>query len=77
MPQIKFSLDEDSDRFVNQYRKYGYKSKSAVVVDAITRLRESLNQKALADSAALYQEIYESDVDLQDLTDDAASLCLE
>jgi hypothetical protein len=44
------------------------------VVDAIARLREALNQEALANSAALYQEIYESDVDLPELTDDTASL---
>jgi hypothetical protein len=77
MPQIKVSIDEDDNDFLAQYQKYGYKSKSAVVVDAIALLRETLNQKALADSAALYQEIYETDVELQELTEDAASLCLE
>ncbi|MGL4879843.1 MAG: hypothetical protein ACRC8K_02110 [Waterburya sp.] len=77
MPQIKVSIDEDDNDFLAQYQKYGYKNKSAVIVDAIALLREALNQKALADSAALYQEIYETDAELQELTEDAANLCLE
>lgn len=77
MPQIKVSVNQDINDFLAQYQKYGYKSKSAVVMDAIALLREALNQEALADSAALYQEIYETDTELQQLTEDAASLCLE
>jgi hypothetical protein len=42
-----------------------------------TRLNKISKAEALIKSAELYQEVYNDDVDLQKLTDDAASLCLE
>jgi len=42
-----------------------------------TRLNKILKAEALIKSAELYQEVYNDDVDLQELTDDAASSCLE
>ena len=77
MPQIKISLDEDNADFVSNFREYGYASKSAIVDDAIARLRQESMNQALHESAELYQQIYQSDSELQELTDSAASLCLE
>ena len=77
MPQIKISLDDASIDFVSNFQDYGYGSKSAMVDDAVRRLRQELSEKALLESAELYQQVYQSDLDLQELTDSAASSCLE
>ncbi len=77
MPQIKISLNEEILDFVCNHKNYGYSSKSEIVANALTSLKERLETQALIDSAALYQEIYDSDSDLQELTDSAASSCLE
>jgi hypothetical protein len=42
-----------------------------------TRLNKILKAEALIKSAELYQEVYNEDLDLQELSDDAASSCLE
>lgn len=77
MPQIKVSLDEANLDFVSNYQAYGFASKSAIVDAAISNLKQTLEQQQLIESAELYQEVYDNDLDLQELTDDAASLCLE
>ena len=77
MPQIKISLDDDNADFVSNFRDYGYTSKSAIVDDAVKRLYRELRNKALLESAELYQQVYERDLELQELTDSAANLCLE
>lgn len=77
MPQIKISLDKTNAEFVTNYQAFGYSSKSAIVADAVSRLNKILKAEALIKSAELYQEVYNDDVDLQELTDNAASSCLE
>ena len=77
MPQIKISLDDENANFVNNFREYGYSSKSAIVDDAVKRLHRELMSQALRESAELYQQIYQEDLELQQLTDSAASSCLE
>ena len=77
MPQIKISLDDACINFVSNFQDYGYSSKSAMVDDAVRRLRQELSKQALLESAELYQQVYQSDLDLQELTDSAASSCLE
>ena len=72
-PQIKISLDDVNLDFVSNLRQYGYSIKSAIVDDAVRRLHRELNNKALLESAELYQQIYQSDSDLQKLIDSAAS----
>lgn len=76
MPQLKISLDDDNADFVSNFRDYGYTSKSAIVDDAVRRLYRELRNKALLESAELYQQVYERDLELQELTDSAAS-CLD
>ena len=58
MPQIKISLDDENANFVNNFREYGYSSKSAIVDDAVKRLHRELMSQALRESAELYQQIY-------------------
>ncbi len=77
MPQIKISLDDANADFVSNFRDYGYTSKSAIVDDAVRKLHQELRNKALLESAELYQQVYQSDLELQELTDSAASSCLE
>ena len=77
MPQIKVSLDREILKFVSSYHSYGYNSKSEIVSDALVALKKQLDKQALIDSAQLYQEIYDNDIELQELTEDAASSCLE
>ena len=77
MPQIKISLDDSNIDFVDNFRDYGYSSKSAIVDDAVKRLHRELTNKALLESAELYQQVYEEDLELQELTDSAAGSCLE
>ena len=73
MPQIKISLDKSNLDFVAQYQEYGYPSKSAIVEAAIAQFKKTLSEQKLLESAELYQEIYDEDLDLQHSTDDAAS----
>lgn len=77
MPQIKIVLNETETNFIENYSQYGFKSKTALVNEAVSAYRKQLRAKAIAESADLYQEIYESDQELQELTNDAAGLCLE
>ena len=77
MPQIKISLDDRNINFVSNFQNYGYGSKSAMVDDAVRKLHQELSDKALLESAELYQQVYQDDLDLQELTDSAASSCLD
>ena len=77
MPQIKVVLGEAESTFVENYSQYGFKSKTALINEAVSAYRKQLKAKAISESADLYQEIYDEDRELQELTDDAASLCLE
>ena len=77
MPQIKISLDETILDFVRSHEKYGFASKSEIVANALMSLKNNLETQTLIESAKLYREIYDSDPDLQELTDSAASSCLE
>ena len=77
MPQIKVSLDDENADFVSNFRRYGYTSKSAIVDDAVRRLHRELMNQALLESAELYQQVYQEDSELQELTDSADSSCQE
>ena len=77
MTQIKVSLDDENADFVSNFRDYGYSSKSAIVDDAVRRLHRELMNQALLESAELYQQVYQEDLELQELTDSAASSCQE
>ena len=77
MPQIKVVLKETEFSFVNSYAKHGFTSKTELVNEAVALLRKKLRENAISRSAEIYQEIYESDKELQELTDDATGVCLD
>ncbi len=69
MIQAKFSLEEAQIEFLHQYKKYGFKGKSAVIRAALERLKKELEREKLKASAELYAEQYEKDTELQELTE--------
>jgi metal-responsive CopG/Arc/MetJ family transcriptional regulator len=69
--QAKISLTETLAEFLAEYKTYGFKDKSTMVRTALDRLKRELETQNLKESAALYAEIYESDSELQDLTEAA------
>lgn len=71
MQQAKFSLTLTLIEFLNNYKFYGFKDKSAMVRAALLRLKEDLELQSLKQSATLYAEVYEEDGDLQELTEAA------
>lgn len=72
MLQAKFSVEEAQARFLNNYRDYGFKDKSAMLRAAIGHFKKEFELKRLIESADLYSEIYSEDKDLKELTDTAA-----
>lgn len=72
MPQTKFSCKENQVEFLNNYKEYGFKDKSAMVREALNRLKEELESQELRESADLYAETYMEDSDLKALTESAA-----
>lgn len=71
MIQAKFTLEESQLHFLNLCRQYGFKDKSSVVRVALERLQRELELENLRQSAELYAELYESDTELQKLTESA------
>ena len=77
MPQIKVVLKDAEFDFVENYLNYGFKSKTELVNKAVAAFRKQLRDRAITESAELYQQIYEEDAELRELTNDAAGLCLD
>lgn len=73
MIQTKFSLKENHVHFLGQYKKYGFKDKSAVIRAALDRLQKDLEQARLKRSADLYAELYDEDKEIKKLTESATA----
>lgn len=71
MRQAKFSCKENQIEFLNNYKDYGFKDKSALVRESLNLLREKLESQKLKESADLYAETYLEDSELKALTDSA------
>ena len=71
MQQAKFSCQENQAEFLNNYKDYGFKDKSAMVRESLDLLREKLEAQRLRESADLYAETYMEDSELKVLTDSA------
>lgn len=71
MIQTKFSLEEPQQRFLEQYRAYGFKNKGDMIRTALNRLQAELEARLLQESADLYAVLYEEDADLTELTETA------
>jgi hypothetical protein len=68
MISTNFSLEEDQLDFLNQYQQYGFKDQNELIQMALRRLREELELRHLQESAEMYAELYENDLELQELT---------
>jgi hypothetical protein len=62
------NLEEGQFDFLNQYQQYGFKDQNELIQAALRRLQGELELRHLQESADLYVELYESDRELQDLT---------
>jgi len=71
MYQTKVSLTESLAEFVADYKTYGFKDRSTMVRTALARFKRELETQTLRESAALYAELYESDSEMQELTEAA------
>jgi len=72
MRQAKFSCKENQVEFLNSFKDYGFKDKSAMVRESLNLLREKLEAQKLRESADLYAETYMEDSELKALTEAAA-----
>ena len=72
MQQAKFSCKENQVEFLNNYKDYGFKDKSAMIRESLDLLREKLEAQKLRESADLYAETYLDDPEFKALTDSAA-----
>jgi hypothetical protein len=71
MIPTELNLEESQLEFLNQFQQYGFKDQHEVVRTALARLKQSLQQERLIESAQLYAELYEEDAELQALTESA------
>ncbi|MBM3237278.1 hypothetical protein FJZ31_13375 [Candidatus Poribacteria bacterium] len=71
MIQTKFSLAESQIHFLEHYKDYGFKDKSALVREALARFQQELAKEHLLKSADLYAEVYQEDEDVRELTETA------
>lgn len=67
------AIDENQVDFLKKFSLYGFKNQDELVKEALSRLREDLEQKSLEESANLYAEIFDEDEDLQELTELASA----
>lgn len=68
MHQAKFTLNEAHTAFLSLHKQYGFKDKSSMLRAAIEHYKSQLEQQKLQQSADLYAEVYEQDLELQDMT---------
>jgi Arc/MetJ-type ribon-helix-helix transcriptional regulator len=71
MEQVKFTLHKAQLDFVKGHKTHGYKDRSSMVRAALDRLRASMDEKRLHESAALYAQEYASDSELEEITEQA------
>ena len=74
MIQAKFSIEEAHISFLNKYKSYGFKDKSALVRAAINSFKKEYELDLLKKSADLYSEIYLENKEMQDMTDSAVTV---
>lgn len=71
MIQAKFTIDTSQAVFLDHFRQYGFKDKSALVRAALQKFQQELERRQLIESADLYAEIYADDEELKELTEAA------
>jgi metal-responsive CopG/Arc/MetJ family transcriptional regulator len=70
MAQVKVTLKPDLLKFIDNYQQFGYKSRTQILNAAIELLQQKIEEEELIKSAQIYQEIYETDVELQKLVEE-------
>lgn len=71
MQQVKVSLEPSQVEFLNKYEQLGLKDKSSMVRAALSLLIQESELRRLRESADLYGKLYDDNVELQGLTEDA------
>ncbi|MBU1196727.1 MAG: hypothetical protein KKE62_15045 [Proteobacteria bacterium] len=71
MLQAKFSVEETQAQFLNNFKRYGFKDKSAMLREAIALFKKKVELESLRKSADLYSEIYSEDDESKELTETA------
>ena len=66
------NLDESEAAFLNSYALLGFRSEHELLAEALHLLQEKLEQtSAVINSAALYTDVYDQDVETQEWTKSA------
>ncbi|MEW6277201.1 MAG: hypothetical protein AB1758_01160 [Candidatus Eremiobacterota bacterium] len=63
MQQARFSLTHEQIKFLEDYRRYGFRDRSEVVRTALEALRKEVERRELELSADLYAALYATDVE--------------
>ncbi len=71
MVQSKITLTDDLADFLSVYKKFGFRSKSDMIRDALERLKKDLERKRLEESAVLYSELYDEDEEMREWVEDS------
>uniref|UniRef100_Q3AQZ7 CopG family transcriptional regulator n=1 Tax=Chlorobium chlorochromatii (strain CaD3) TaxID=340177 RepID=Q3AQZ7_CHLCH len=71
MLQAKVSLSPPLYEFLKNYKDFGFKDKSSMVQNALERLKNELEVLKMQQSAQWYAELYDQDLETQELTESA------
>jgi Arc/MetJ-type ribon-helix-helix transcriptional regulator len=68
MVPTKVILEQSQLDFLAQFKDFGFKDRSSLVRSALNQLQQRMELQELERSADLYTEVYEEDLQLQELT---------
>jgi Arc/MetJ-type ribon-helix-helix transcriptional regulator len=68
MVPTKVILEQSQLDFLAQFKDFGFKDRSSLVRSALNQLQQQMELQELERSADLYTEVYEEDLQLQELT---------
>jgi Arc/MetJ-type ribon-helix-helix transcriptional regulator len=68
MVPTKVILEQSQLDFLAQFKDFGFKDRSSLVRSALNQLQQQMEMQELERSADLYTEVYEEDLQLQELT---------
>jgi Arc/MetJ-type ribon-helix-helix transcriptional regulator len=68
MVPTKVILEQSQLDFLSQFKDFGFKDRSSLVRSALNQLQQQMEMQELERSADLYTEVYEEDLQLQELT---------
>jgi Arc/MetJ-type ribon-helix-helix transcriptional regulator len=71
MVQTKITLTEELTNFLSFHKELGFKNKSDMIREALTSLKQKLEEEKLAQSARIYSELYENDEEIKEWCEDA------